>query len=148
MKHIHFYTNSSIICISLIVAVSFFSSDSAAETGSGMPLKYIASCELDFNADDKPDIAFLVETIRARELIVLMKTANGYNVFVVSKGKADMHLSCNFGKSIKETSAGSGTGKVYETPGSYIQLSQPEASSVVYYWNKNKSRFQEVWTSD
>ena len=113
-----------------------------------MPLKYIYSCEFDFNNDDEPDIALLVETIRGRELIILMKTVSGYNAFVVSRGKPNMYLSCHFGKSVIETSAGKGkgTGKVYKTPGTYIQLTQPEGSSVVYFWNG--SGFKEVWTSD
>lgn len=125
-----------------------FGSYTSAETGSGMPLKYISSCELDFNSDNKPDIAFLVETSRERELIVLMNTANGYNAFLVSRGKPNMYLSCHFGNTVKETATGKGKveGKVYKTPGTYVQLTQPEGASVVYFWNGNG--FKEVWTSD
>jgi len=90
----------------------------------------------------------LVETIKGRELIVLLRTEDGYNTFIVSKGKPGMYLTCHFGKSIKETSAGKGEGKVYPTGGTYIKLTQPESSSVVYFWNSDKNTFQEVWTSD
>lgn len=138
----------NIICVCCIIIFCSFSTDSFSEKGTGMPLKYIYSCEFDFNNDDEPDIALLVETIRGRELIILMKTVSGYNAFVVSRGKPNMYLSCHFGKSVIETSAGKGkgTGKVYKTPGTYIQLTQPEGSSVVYFWNG--SGFKEVWTSD
>lgn len=130
-----------IISISLLVFISLLSSNAVSETWTGMPLKYISSCELDFNGDDKPDVALLVETIKDRELIVLVRTVNGYNAYLVSKGKSDMHLSCHFGESIKSLK-----GKVYNTPGTYIQLTLPEGSTVVYLWNKDK--FQEVWISD
>ncbi|OHE54651.1 MAG: hypothetical protein A2027_04595 [Thermodesulfovibrio sp. RBG_19FT_COMBO_41_18] len=115
-------------------------------TGDGNPLKYISSCELDFNNDNEPDLALLVETLMGRQLIVLLKTAKGYNTFVVSRGKPDMHLSCHFGKIIKETTAGGGKGRTYKTPGTYIKLTRPEASSVVYFWDGKG--FKEVWTSD
>lgn len=125
-----------------------FSSNSFSETGSGMPLKYISSCEIDFNNDNESDIVLLIETIRGRELIALMKTASGYNAYVITKGKPNMHLSCHFGKFIKETSAGKGKGeeKIYETNGTYIQLAHPEGPSVAYFWDGSK--FKEVWTSD
>lgn len=137
-----------IIYISWIIILSSFNSNSFSGTGSGLPLKYISSCELDLDSNDEPDIALLVETVRGRELIVLMKTTSGYNAFVVSRGKRDMDLSCHFGKSIRETTAGKGKkqGKIYETHGAYIQLTLPEGSSVVYFWDVNG--FKEVWTSD
>lgn len=131
-----------------LVILSGVSSNAFSESGNGMPLKYIASCEMDFNNDDKSDIALLVETSRGRELIVLMNTISEYNAFIVSRGKPNMYLSCHFGKTVKETAAGKGKGegKVYKTMGTYIQLTQPEGSSVVYFWNGNG--FKEVWTSD
>ncbi|MBI4379504.1 MAG: hypothetical protein HY578_10455 [Nitrospinae bacterium] len=137
-----------VVYICWIIILIGFSSNSFPETGSGMPLKYISSCELDFNNDDNPDIAFLIETTKGRELIVLMRTKSGYNTFVVSNDKPNMFLSCHFGKTIKETSTGKGKGegKIYEPPGTYIQLTQPEGSSVVYFWDGKG--FKEVWTSD
>jgi hypothetical protein len=86
------------ILIYLMIIISGLISVSFAETGTGMPLKYISSCEIDLNDDNEPDIAMLVETIRGRELIVLMRTGNGYNTFVVARDKANMFLSCHFGK--------------------------------------------------
>jgi hypothetical protein len=136
----------SIVSLFSLLIISCVSTEAYSFTGNGDPLKYISSCELDFNNDNEPDIALLVETLIGRQLIVLMKTTDGYNAFVVSREKPDMHLSCRFGKKIKETVAGRAKGKVYETPGTYVQLTQPEGSSVAYFWN-GKS-FKEVWTSD
>lgn len=134
------------VCMILLGGIFCF--NSYAEIGSGMPVKYISSCELDLNNDNRPDLALLVETSKGRELIVLMRNESGYNSFLVSKGKPDMHLSCHFGKSIKETPAGKGKEKrkVYQTLGTYIQLTQPEGSSVAYFWNGKG--FKEVWISD
>jgi len=122
--------------------------NSLCEVGNGAPLKYIASCELDLNNDGDPDIAFLVETLKGRELIVLLRTKNGYKAFLLSRGKPNMYLSCHFGKYVEETLAGKGEkkGKVYKTNGTYLKLTQPEGSSVAFFWNNNT--FQEVWTSD
>lgn len=128
--------------------IGCLSTNAYAVTGTGTPLKYISSCELDLNNDNESDIVFLVETIRGQELIVLMKTERGYNAHVVSRNKRNMYLSCHFGKTVTETTAGKGkrVGKEYTTLGTYIQLKQPEGSSVVYFWNGKE--FQEVWTSD
>lgn len=136
-KSIIFLSIFSIICFSFIAY---------ALTGNGKPLKYISGYEMDFNNDNETDIVILTETFFGRQLIVLMKTKKGYNTYVVSKGKSNMQLSCRFGKYLKETVAGRGKGRIYKTPGAYIQLSLPECSSVAYFWNGNG--FTEVWTSD
>jgi hypothetical protein len=119
-----------------------------AQEGDGQPLKFISSCEIDLNNDEKSDIALLVETIRGRELIVLMQTITGYDTYLVSKGKPEMYLSCRFGKFIQETSAGKGEkkGNIFTTPGTYLELVAPEVSSVAYFWNGKG--FTEVSTSD
>ena len=134
--------------VCLFVLLSGLNSPSFAQTGTGAPLKYISSCEIDLNNDGASDIALLVEMLRGRELIVLMRTTQGYSAFEVSTDKPNMHLSCHFGVSIIETSAGKGkgTGKVHNTPGAHIKLTLPESSSVVYFWNAKG--FKEVWTSD
>lgn len=131
-----------------LFVISYLSNNAYAIDGSGIPLKYISSCEIDLNNDNESDIVLLVETSTERELIVLMKTARGYSAYLVSKGKPDMYLSCHFGRTVTETTAGKrkGAAKVYTTLGTYIQLEQPEGSSVVYFWNGKE--FQEVWTSD
>ena len=141
MKKCIFYV--CLITIFIILTLNAF-----AQTGTGAPLKYISSCEIDLNNDNEPDIVLLVETIKGQELIILMRKAGGYNAFIVSKVTPGMVLSCHFGKNVCETKAGKGNrkGKVYKTPGTYIKLSQPESSSVVYFWNNNT--FQKVWTSD
>jgi hypothetical protein len=132
----------------VLIIVAGHTSTVSSLTGNGDPLKYISSCELDFNNDGEPDIALLVETLRGRELIVLMKTAKGYNAFVPYKGGHQMHLSCHFGKSVKETQAGRGkkTEVFHKTPGTYIRLYQPEGAAVVYFWDG--SDFKEVWVAD
>lgn len=121
---------------------------SYAETSIDIPIKQISSCTIDLNADNKSDIALLFETDKGQELVVLMKTVDSYNVFIVSKGMTNMYLSCYRGKSVKETAAGKGQrkGKTYKTPGAYLKLTQPEGSSVVFFWNRNE--FREVWTAD
>jgi hypothetical protein len=111
-----------------------------------MPLKYISSCELDLNNDGELDITLLVETLNGRELIVLIRKAEGYKAFVLSKDKPNMHLSCHFGKSVKETIAGNRKGRIFKTNGTYIKLTQPESSSIAYFWDN--SGFKEVWTGD
>jgi hypothetical protein len=133
----------------LVVAVSAACSEIPGGYGNGQPLKYISSCEIDLNGDNESDVALLVETVRGRELIVLLKTATGYNVSVLANDKPNMYLSCHFGKTITETVAGPGhktSGKVYETPGAYIELFEPEGARVAFFWNG--TGFQEVWTAD
>lgn len=132
-----------------LVVLSVNTTRAVALTGTGHPLRYVSSCELDFNNDGESDIAFLVETLRGRELIVLLRAPTGYTAFELSKVTQSMHLSCHFGRSIRETSAGrndTSAGQVHNTLGTYIRLTQPEGSSVVYFWNG--SGFTEVWTSD
>jgi hypothetical protein len=121
-------------------------SECFAQSGSGTPVKYISSCEIDLNHDNAPDIALLMETMRGRELIVLISRKNGYDAHLVSRGKPDMYLSCHFGKYVKETAASGSKGRLVQTGGTYIKLTLPESSSVVYFWAEN--RFQEIWVSD
>jgi len=124
----------------------FTCNDTYSLTGEGNPLKYISSCELDFNNDHKPDIALLVESLSGRQLIILLKSKNGYEAYVVSKDITNMHLSCHFGKEIKETTAGKHKGRIFKTSGTYLKLTQPEGASTAFFWNGKK--FIEVWTSD
>jgi hypothetical protein len=76
-----------IVCIcGVIISIGFYS-PSFSEEGNGMPLKYISSCELDLNNDNQTDIAMLVETVRGRELIILMTeehTGSGLELSVSS----------------------------------------------------------------
>ena len=138
---------TSRVTLSLLLLIVGTASASA-QTGNGDPLKYIASCELDFNNDGQTDIALLVETVRGRELIILLKTKDAYTAYEVANVPPLMHLSCRFGRALKETAAGrQGTeAKVHRTPGTYIRLNQPEGASMAYFWNG--TGFTRVWTSD
>ena len=129
----------------LVASISLLLNSSMAGAG-GVPLKYISSCEIDLNGDDVLDIAILVETVRGQELIVLLQTEKGYDSYLLSDDKPGMFLSCHFGETVAETKAGNGAGRTFETPGTFIELAQPEGASVAYYWNS--SGFSEVWTSD
>lgn len=133
-----------IFCI-LAILISY-NGTAISLTGNGRPLKYISSCELDFNNDNEPDVALLVETLRGRELIVLIKATKGYGTYVLEA--SSRYLSCHVGKFIKETPTGKGEkeGKLHKTPGAYIQLAHPEGPAAAYFWNG--SGFKEVWTSD
>lgn len=131
-----------------VLFLAGFITDAMSITGGGDPLKYIASCELDLTDDGKPDVALFVETVRGRELIVLVKTEKGYNAYVLSKGGSFTQLSCHFGKFIRETPSGKEKleKKIHKTRGTYVQLAHPEGSKVAYYWDG--SGFREVWTAD
>lgn len=117
-----------------------------AATGNENPLKYISSCETDINGDGNLDIALLLENLTGRQLIVLLKTTNGHDGYVVAKDKPGMNLSCHLGKTLTRSMALSEDKKTYTTPGAYLELTLPEGSSVAYFWNG--SGFTEVWTSD
>jgi len=120
-----------------------------AQSGAGTPFKYISSCEIDLNGDSLPDIAQLIESIRGRELIVLLRINDGYSAYLISQNVPDgMFLSCHFGNNIKETTAGDDRhdAQTYKTPGSYLKLYYPEGSSLGYFWNGKE--FEQVWLSD
>lgn len=130
----------------LVFLISMFGSAAWTFTGDGMPFKYISSCEIDLNGDQKADKALLIEGLNGRELLVLTAKARGYEAHVVANGKPHMFLSCKIGSEVKETIAGGGSGKIHKTPGAYLQLMKPESSAVAYVWNKGS--FQEIWTAD
>ena len=136
----------SLFCAFLIMsAVMLVPMAAQGFMGGGEPLKYISSCEIDLNNDDQPDIAFLVETLLGRELIVLLRTDKGYNAFLVSKNAEGMYLSCHVGNTVRESEAFDDP-KVYKTPGAYLELYLPEGAAAAYFWNG--SGFTEVWTAD
>lgn len=143
-----FTRQKNIISLSIIFITCFGFMAYALTSVEGRPLKFISGYEMDFNNDNEIDIVFLVETTVGHQLIVLMKTLKGYKTYVISKRTSGMILTCHFGKYVKETDAGKGKrkGRTYETPGTYIQLSLPEGSSVAYFWDGKG--FKEVWTSD
>lgn len=138
------------ICLAgviIIMLIMFGDRDAAAGAGTGAPLKYISSCEIDLNNDNNPDLAILAETLLGREIIVLIRHPAGYNAYQIS-AKVNMILSCHHGKAVTETQAGKGkrSSVVHNTPGAYIKMTLPEGSAVVYFLSGNG--FKEVWTSD
>jgi hypothetical protein len=139
-----------LIFIACIFVLSPICSVALAQDGSGEPIKYISSCEIDLNADSLPDIALLIETIKGRELIALLRTGNGYISYLLKNDiPQQMFLSSHFGDEIKETMAGVGKNKkpkTYKTPGAFLVLYYPEEPAYGYYWNGSK--FQEVWMTD
>ena len=133
----------------MTAALSAADSTHVADPGDGQPLKYLSSCEIDLNADGEADIAMLVETVRGRELLVLMRTEDSYDTYVVSDDKPMMYLYCHYGFTVTEfpfDDTSSVADRTYKTPGTYLELVYPEASAVAYFWNG--SGFTEVWTSD
>lgn len=104
----------------------------AGTQGIGGPLKYLSSCEIDLNGDNEVDIALLVETVRGRELIVLLRVSEGYKAFVFGSIGEMGQLECRFGKTVRETQASPHFGKEHKTPGAYIEIIYPEASSLAY----------------
>ena len=137
--------------IAAVALTSILSSVTAhgqsVDRGSGQPAKFLASCQADLTGDKRADLVLLVETVRGAELIALVSTdAGAYSTFVLSRDRAGGILSCAFGPEVRETSAGRGSGRVVRTPGAFVLLTWPEASSVAYIWSKD--RFLEVWTSD
>ena len=117
-----------------------------AQTVSAPPIKYLSSCEIDLNGDGESDIAVLADTNRGRELIALVNSAGTYKAYVVSRGKPHSILTCRYGRSVTETKAAGGKARTFKTPGTYLVLTQPESSSVAFFWANDK--FQEVWISD
>jgi len=135
----------------IFIVIGSLNAGELPHTEAGNSIKYISGCELDFNNDNELDTALLVETMQSEQLIVLMRTKKdlGAYVYFLPRGEPPMHLSCRFGNLIRETLAGKGKKKeekLYKTLGTYIQLFQPEGSSVAYFWNGKG--FTEIWTSD
>ena len=129
------------------IVVILFITDARGQAGIGAPVRYLSSCEVDLNNDGQSDVVLLVETVRGRELIVLLKTRDAYAVYDFPNIGALMVLSCRFGRTVTETEAGKKPdNRIHKTSGTYIQLTQPEGASLVYYWNGKG--FTGVWTSD
>ena len=103
-----------------------------------------SSCEIDLDGDEKVDLAFLEKNADKVQLVV--KLSKSAAPQTLSQDVGGMKLYCQKGNKVKETLAGDSKGRVFKTPGAYIELVMPEASSVAYFWNGNK--FEEVWTSD
>lgn len=142
-----------VLLLGLLVPVAACNANAhAGRPETGVHPKYVAGCEIDLNGDgeDKPDLALLIETTRGRELIVLMTTPTGYQTYLLKRTSvaAPVNFGCYYGHQVTESQAVAKNGKprTFKTPGAYIELGYPEASSVAYFWNG--SQFVEVVTSD
>ena len=121
-----------------------------AESKAGAPLKFTSGCRIDLNGDKRNDTVLMIENgaSNSNELIVLISDGDGYKTYVLKRGDFNMYLSCNHGEKLLETKSGDGnkSPRVHQTNGAYIELIQPESSSVAYYWKERD--FVEVWLSD
>jgi hypothetical protein len=143
------WLRSTYVCLGVALAIGCYTGGAVSQAGSGRPIKYISGCEIDLSNDGRTDIVLLIETSRGRELVVLMKTDEGYKAYQLPTPGPAMNLSCRIGSTVTETTAGKKVGTeahVHTTPGAYVELKMPEGSSVVYYWKEGW--FSEVWTSD
>ena len=112
-----------------------------AEDNLARELAIESSCEIDLNGDNRPDIAFIAETSRGYELIVLLRKVRGYKTFLLYEGKPAMSLACHEGGTF-ETAGGT----TYETGGAYLILEKFGKPSIAYYWSRRK--FAEVWLAE
>jgi len=114
---------------------------------SALPLHFSSGCELDLNGDGKQDRAILIGSSEELELIVLLKTASGYQGVVVAKRSTPSVLTCQYGGVVRERRNRDGSaGQAIKTPGTYLELSQPEGATAAYVWSKGK--FLEAWLTD
>jgi hypothetical protein len=132
----------------LFVFLFCASSVLALDSYYGLPIKYVAGYEADLNLDHQNDLVFLIEKSEGYELTALIRIKNGYKAYTLLKTKEKVIVTCKFGKKIVSTEAGKGEGnaRTYQIPGPYIEVSQPEGASSVFYWKKGK--FYRVWISD
>lgn len=113
---------------------------------AGLPVRFLASCEIDLDADRRLDLVLSLQTVRGYETIALMAHEPGYTAHVLSVGQDKLGLECRFGRTVKETTVGGGKGRIVETPGTYVVVNQPEGASAAYVWSKGS--FLQVWLSD
>ena len=79
-------------------------------------------------------------------LVVLPSQGHAGEVTIFRWDHYPAEMSCVRGRSVRETRASGGSGRVVRTPGAYVELVWPESSSVAFVWYKD--HFIEVWTSD
>ena len=132
----------------IFIFICCFVSNCISEDISGFPIKFISGCELDFNADKVPDKILQIESMKGVEIIALISENTGYKYYLITTAKCNMFMTCHSGQEVRETLAGKGERaiNIHNTNGTYILLTQPESSSVAYFWKDNK--FKEVWISD
>lgn len=134
---------------SIILLIMFLFDPVNVRIANCLPVKYISSCQVDLNNDNIKDIVFLAETVRGIELMILLTKGNsGYETHVISKYKSIARMSCHYGSYIIKSKAGPGknTRRISIPFGTYIKLTFPEASAVVYFLDGND--IKEVWIAD
>ena len=114
------YDEQNIICVQLYTKSCCSCSTNAYDLRNRQPLRADAlgkQTNMIYDGNSNLTSFWLRQTENVR-INYSYKTVSGYNAFVVSRGKPNMYLSCHFGKSVIETSAGKGkgTGKVYKSP--------------------------------
>ena len=89
----------------------------------------------------------LIESVKGRELIVLLRTKDGYETHVVSPNVPEsMYLKCGFGTTLEGHVGEQDSTKVVTIPGAYLEIYEPEGSSVGYYWDGRG--FRNIWLAD
>lgn len=108
----------------------------------------VESCSTDLDGDRQQDLVLQVATASGFDTIALLHKQNGYRVYLLSRRAESMKLTCEVGRTVRSTAAGAGSnlGHVYQTPGAFVSLKQPEGSAVSYFWTGKT--FREIWTSD
>lgn len=130
----------NVTCILLTLGL-FVMAGTVAGDELAQELSVDSSCEIDLNDDGQTDIAFIAETSRGYELIVLLRKARSYKTFLLYQGKPAMRLSCHQGGEFK--TAG---GTTYQTNGAYLMLLKFGKPSIAYFWSRRK--FAEVWLAE
>lgn len=138
----------------LVLGVTSTSGDLRAEEVNPLrPVRYIHSCELDFDGDGRVDIAEFIESRSGHELIILLRRSDGFlafRPFAVAAGERNyMMMECRLEDSFVGIPPGGKPAdprQRYKTPGAYILMYMPESSSVAYFYQDGRVR--EVWTSD
>jgi hypothetical protein len=137
------------LCFTFLLFVIFSASITWSSDGYfGSPIKYVVGYEVDMNLDKYDDLVFLIETGEGYKLITLIKLKSGYKTYTLLNTKEKVIITCKFCKEIISTEAGKGKNNthVLKIPGPFIEVSQPEGASSVFYWSKGK--FIRVWVSD
>lgn len=134
--------------ISVHCAMWVSMSSTFAQVSPIAPQSQVASCAVDLDGDNRQDLVLHVISGSGFETIALLRRGGGYRAYLLRRGTAMMQLSCNTGSRVSATVAGPGSSptRVYQTPGAYVSLRQPEGAAVSYIWSGRA--FLEVWIAD
>lgn len=132
--------STTLFIVGLALVCAF--SGANADDGLARALSVDSSCEIDLNNDSRTDIAFIAETSRGYELIVLLRKIKGYKTYLLYQGKPAMTLTCHRGKVLKVPDSQTS----YRTNGAYLMLEKFGKPTIAYYWSRRK--FSEVWMAE